>query len=75
LNKIVREHYPVSSLPEDLRLGLDPTSYVRIVIDGQEDSIARKKALTDMLAAADRIPPISDDPVARIRELRDEWDD
>ena len=33
MNKIVREHYPVSSLPEDLRQDLDPKTYVRIVIE------------------------------------------
>lgn len=75
MNKIMRDHYPVRSLPEDLRHGLDPTSYVRIVIDELEDTIGRKRALAEMLADARRAPPIGDDPVARIRELRDEWDD
>ena len=75
MNKIVREHYPVSALPEDLRQGLDPAGYVRVVIDAPVDSAARKQRLTDMLAEARRLPPIGDDPVVRIRELRDEWDD
>ncbi len=33
MNKIVREHYPVSKLPEDLREGLKPDEEVRITIE------------------------------------------
>ncbi|MDO9417869.1 DUF349 domain-containing protein [Pararhizobium sp.] len=38
MNKIVREHYPVSSLPEDLREGLAMDGEVRIVIEEQVTS-------------------------------------
>ncbi|SER83255.1 hypothetical protein [Rhizobium sp. NFR03] len=33
MNKIVREFYPVSSLPDDLKAGLDEDALVRIVIE------------------------------------------
>ncbi|PYE47036.1 hypothetical protein DFI02_1011189 [Rhizobium sp. PP-F2F-G20b] len=33
MNKIVREYYPVSSLPDDLKGGLDEGALVRIVIE------------------------------------------
>ncbi|WP_438750940.1 hypothetical protein [Pararhizobium sp. O133] len=36
MNKIVREHYPVSSLPDDLREGLSLDAEVRIVIEVAE---------------------------------------
>ncbi len=76
MNKITREHYPASKLPEDLREGVDPQSKVTVTVtvEGAQDSATRKRALTDLLAEARRAPPIGDDPVARIRELRDEWD-
>jgi hypothetical protein len=32
MNKIVREHYPAGKLPDDLKLGLEPHSWVRIEI-------------------------------------------
>ena len=75
MNKIVREHYPVSSLPEDLRQDLDPETYVRIVIEELDTSPKRTRSLADMLADVRQLTPIGDDPVARIRKLRDEWED
>lgn len=33
MNKLVREHYPVSNLPEDLREGFETGAVVRITID------------------------------------------
>jgi hypothetical protein len=38
MNKIVRDHYPVSRLPDDLRTGFDHDATVRIVIEEQETS-------------------------------------
>ncbi|OJF93624.1 hypothetical protein [Pararhizobium antarcticum] len=35
MNKIVRDHYPVSQLPDDLRTGFDKDATVRIVIEEQ----------------------------------------
>ena len=77
MNKITREHYPASKLPEDLREGVDPKSTVTVTVtvEGVKDSESRKRTLVELLADARRAPPIGDDPVARIRELRDEWDD
>lgn len=77
MNKITREHYPASKLPEDLREGVAPgsTVTVTVTVEGDQDSATRKRALVDLLAEARRARPIGDDPVARIRELRDEWDD
>ena len=33
MNKLVREHYPVSNLPEDLREGLDGKGEVTVTIE------------------------------------------
>ncbi|PYE34985.1 hypothetical protein C8J35_103391 [Rhizobium sp. PP-F2F-G38] len=37
MNKIVREHYPASRLPEDLRTGLQGAEHVRVVIEAMDD--------------------------------------
>jgi hypothetical protein len=76
MNKITREHYPASKLPEDLREGVDPASTVTVtvMVEGYERPASARK-LVDLLGVARRSPPIGDDPVSRIRELRDEWDD
>lgn len=90
MNKIVREHYPVANLPEDLREGLDVHARVRVVVevDGPSPltepdfSSDNEKPLTveDILEIrrrlfADGRPSVTaEEAVARIRELRDEWD-
>jgi len=72
MGRVVREHYPVSKLPEDLRDDLDPAATVRVVIE--EEVRAGAHSLEELIERARRIPPIGDDPTARIRALRDEWD-
>jgi len=75
MNKIVREHYPVKSLPADLREGLDPKSNVRVVIEQSEPVAGQQKKLRDLMESARAAQPLDNDPVGRIRKLRDEWDD
>jgi len=36
MNKIVRQHYPVANLPEDLREGLAKDATVRIVLEVED---------------------------------------
>jgi hypothetical protein len=92
MNKIVREHYPVANLPEDLREGFDAGATVRIVVEGERTQ-AESRVLLDLALnakpaswdeimrmreklLADGRPSVSmEEAVARIRELRDEWDD
>jgi hypothetical protein len=75
MNKIVRDHYPASRLPDDLRTGLDPKAHVRVTIEEEFPDAEKAKRLRQMLVAARQKPPTQDDPVSRIRKLRDEWDD
>jgi hypothetical protein len=76
MNKITREHYPASKLPEDLREGVDPQSTVTVTVTVEAlEQRPASRTLVELLAAARRSPPIGDDPVVRIRELRDEWED
>jgi hypothetical protein len=91
MNKIVREHYPVANLPEDLREGLEESAMVRVVVE-VEPSAQQREALLEIAMngkpatweelmemrgklLADGRPSVSvEEAVARIRELRDEWD-
>jgi hypothetical protein len=75
MNRITREHYPASKLPEDLRAGVDPTSTVTVTIVEEErrpeevmslDEIFSLKGFRRRSAAE-----IDDD----LRRQRDEWDD
>ena len=76
MNKIVKEHYPASKLPEDLRAGVDPAATVTVTIVEEEMQSSRKAMTLDELWAL-RAPPfrtaqeIDDD----LRRDRDESDD
>ncbi|EJW11193.1 hypothetical protein A33M_3454 [Rhodovulum sp. PH10] len=79
MNKIVRENYPVSKLPEDLREGLDPSGTVRIEVTDEERAPERppeRRPTLDEIWARRR-PPFrtKEDIDAQIRADRDAWDD
>ena len=75
MNRITREHYPASRLPEDLRAGVDPSSTVTVTIVEEEKRPEKVMTLEEIFAL--RRPPfrtaeeIDDD----LRKQRDEWDD
>lgn len=74
MNKIVREHYPASHLPEDLRPSADPNARVTVTIE-EEERPARVLSLEEIWAM--RRPPFrsKEDIDTEIRRQRDEWDD
>jgi hypothetical protein len=76
MNKIVREHYPVDKLPEDLREGLGPARTVRLVIEADNSPRmgARSAAVAALLAHRKVLQQTPGDSVSRVSELRDEWD-
>ncbi|MCV9962103.1 hypothetical protein OIU34_09340 [Pararhizobium sp. BT-229] len=88
MNKIVREHYPASRLPKELREGLEDHVRVTVIVEEQmkidtQFEMKERKPFT-ALEAVEAIkrfkeqgrPSIdSDEAVARIRALRDEWED
>jgi hypothetical protein len=78
MNRIVKEHYPVEKLPEDLREGFEPDALVTLTIEPDAQTAvtgeqAFQRLLSDM--ATWRLDGSGDDSVMRVRELRDEWDD
>ena len=82
MNKIVREHYPVENLPADLREGLAEGTTVRVVVEMEGDAPSPSKTSFEEFMKKVEAYRSQDDrrvttaeAVARIRELRDEWDD
>jgi hypothetical protein len=74
MNRIVREHYPASKLPEDLRAGVNPASTVTVTVV-EEESVASTPTLDEIFAS--RRPPFrtANEIDAALRQQRDEWDD
>lgn len=78
MNRIVKEYYPASKLPVGLREGIDPQVHVTVTVIEEEDRKTPtrerlKQLLDDARNNAEGIS--TEEAVARIRELRDEWDD
>jgi hypothetical protein len=76
MNKIVKEHYPASKLPEDLRAGVDPAATVTVTIV-EEEAASPEKVMTLEEIWALRAPPFrtAQEIDDGLRRQRDEWDD
>jgi hypothetical protein len=76
MNRIVKEHYPASRLPEDLRQGVDPAAIVTVTIV-EEEATSPEKILSMEEIWALRAPPFrtAQEIDADLRRQRDEWDD
>lgn len=72
MNTVVRQHYPASKLPDDLRGGIDPSKEVTVTVV-EEDRPERVMTFEEIFAL--RQPPFrtAEEIDAQIRELRDEW--
>jgi hypothetical protein len=75
MNRIIREHYPASKLPEDLRAGVDPSSTVTVTI--VEEGKRPEKGMTLEEIFALRRPPFrtAEEIDEDLRRQRDDWDD
>ena len=75
MNRIIREHYPASKLPEDLRAGVDPSSTVTVTIVEEEKRPENVMTLEEIFAL--RRPPFrtAEEIDEDLRRQRDEWDD
>ena len=75
MNRIIKEHYPASKLPEDLRSGVDPAATVTVTIVEEQHPSERNVSLEEIFAA--RKPPFRspDEIDADLRRQRDEWND
>ena len=73
MNKIVREHYPVTKLPKDLRPSDDPTARVTVTI---EEERPKKVMSLDEIFASRRPPYRTKKEIdSEIRRQREEWND
>tara|TARA_R110002020_G_C15967984_1_gene747240 strand:+ start:399 stop:659 length:261 start_codon:yes stop_codon:yes gene_type:complete len=86
MNKIVREHYPVENLPEDLRALVPGAVSVTIEVteelgdDTPPPPLSAQEAVAVMREMQQHNARLgksvtAEEAVRRIRELRDEWDD
>lgn len=89
MNRIVREHYPVAKLPEDLREGLKPDEEVRITIETETASEVssafpevaallrrpeRVLTLEEIFALRRPVYSSVEEIDEHVRTMRDEWD-
>lgn len=78
MNKIVLEHYPASKLPADLRGRIAPGASVKVTIEEEvlRQPMSREELLESLRKARANAKDVTlEEAVARVRELRDEWDD
>jgi hypothetical protein len=75
MNKIIREHYPVSKLPKDLRPSNDPNARVTVTVTVDEEVPEYVPTLDEIWAM--RRPPYQtkEEIDIDLRRQRDEWDD
>jgi hypothetical protein len=73
MNRIVKENYPVSKLPEDLREGLEPSSVVTVTVEESEGAPRKRPTLEEIFAM--RRPPFrtKEEIDVEWRRQRDEW--
>jgi len=73
MNKIVREHYPASKLPEELRPSDDPTARVTVTIveEQRPENIMTLEEILSLTGFRRRSESEID---AAVREQRDQWE-
>lgn len=74
MNKIIREHYPASQLPEELRPNENPNARVTVIIE-EEQEPDRVLSLEEIWAMRERPFRTKEEIDNEIRRQRDEWDD
>lgn len=74
MNKIIREHYPASRLPEDLRP--NDNVDVRVTVTVEEESRPKKVMTLEEIFSLTGFRRRSKEEIdADLRRMRDEWDD
>lgn len=74
MNRVIREHYPIESLPDDLRRDLPATGRVSVAITLESDAelpIGQFSRFRDRCRRGFASPAEID---AHLAALRDEWD-
>jgi hypothetical protein len=76
MNRIVREHYPASQLPDELRGQISENASVTVIVEEEARKPLSREALLKLMREAQAHAPGTtlEEAVARIRALRDEWE-
>ncbi|RAI43240.1 hypothetical protein [Rhodoplanes roseus] len=78
MNKIVRENYPASNLPEDLRPSSDPDARVRVTIEDAPIDTEKKSeqvmTLEEIFSLTGFRRRTKEEIDEDVRRDRDEWD-
>lgn len=73
MNKIILEHYPASKLPDELREGIALGASVKVTVEEEANRPLGREQLLELMRNA---PGTGlEEAVARVRALRDEWED
>jgi hypothetical protein len=75
MNRIIREHYPASKLPEDLREGVDPAATVAVTIVEEEQRPEGVMSLDEIFSLRGFHRRSTAEIDEDLRRQRDEWDD
>ncbi|HLJ00558.1 MAG TPA: hypothetical protein VKT76_12645 [Bradyrhizobium sp.] len=75
MNRIIRENYPVSKLPEDLRAGVDPSATVTVTIVEEEKRPEKVMSLDEIFSLRGFRRRSAEEINEDLRRQRDEWDD
>ncbi|QWG12734.1 hypothetical protein KMZ29_24100 [Bradyrhizobium sediminis] len=75
MNRIIRENYPASKLPEDLRTGVDPSATVTVTIVEEEKRPEKVMSLEEIFSLKGFRRRSAAEIDADLRRQRDEWDD
>jgi len=71
MNKIIREHYPVDRLPDDLRSGLPDQGWVRTEIE-PESAGAPRRRLSSLVGSGRNVHGDADEVIKYLREMRED---
>ena len=75
MNRITRQHYPASKLPEDLRGNVDPSASVTVTIVEEEKRPEKVMSLEEIFSLKGFRRRSAAEIGADLRRQRDEWDD
>ncbi|MER9652676.1 hypothetical protein NKJ26_04050 [Mesorhizobium sp. M0152] len=77
MNKVILEHYPASKLPDELREGIALSASVKVTVEEEGKRPLGHKQLLELMrnAQANASGTSLEEAVARVRALRDEWED
>jgi hypothetical protein len=75
MNRIVRQHYPASRLPEDLREGIDPAREVTVTVSVDDAPPERVMSLDEIFASGRPRYESLAEINKHVRSMREEWND